>query len=63
MGQNEDCTLGGITSDSFEKLPQRSSWEKSISVTFVKGEFIAKVFCYLQEVGVTMKGLIAFLDM
>ena len=63
MGQNEDCSLEGITSDNFEELPQRGRWRKSIYVTLVKGDFIAKVFCYLQEVGVTMKGLSVFLDM
>ena len=37
--QNEDCSLGGSTSDSFERLLQSGNGRKSIYKVLVKGEF------------------------
>ena len=39
LRQNEDCSLGGSTSDSSERLPQSSSGGRSIYKVLVKGEF------------------------
>ena len=41
LGQNEDFSLGDSTSDSSEKLPQRSRGGRLIYVTLVKGDFSA----------------------
>ena len=39
LGENEDCSPGGITSDSSGRLLQRGSWRRSIYKILVKGEF------------------------
>jgi len=41
LGQNEDCSLEESTSDSSEKLLQRSTRGRSIYRILVKGEFNA----------------------
>ena len=40
-GQNEDCSPGDSTSDSFEKLLQRGCGERSMHMILVKGAFHA----------------------
>ena len=47
LGQNEDCSLGDSTSDSFEKLLKSASTERSVYVIFGEGGLhaIKHVFC------------------
>ena len=69
-GQNEDCSLGDSIPGSSERFLQRGTGRRSIYEILMKGRVLCnqmlilqKVFCWLQEANVSMKGFSDFLDM
>ena len=57
LGQNEDCSLGGSTSDISERLLQRGSGGRSIYTILVKGDFDAIKHSFYKRVSISHKEL------
>ena len=58
MGQNEDCSLGGSSSKSSERLLQSGSRGKTIYKVLVKGEFNAMKQSFYNRLFVSHKDLV-----
>ena len=57
LGQNEDCSPRGSTSDSSEKLLQRGGGEDTIYVILVKGEYMQIKHMFFQKVSTSLMKL------
>ena len=59
LGQTENCSQGGSTSDSSERLLQRDSGEGSIYKILVKGEFSTIKQSYYKRFSTSHKDLMS----